>query len=123
MNKPNFTATGSTIAITLANGQQCTIDAKFPIIAVETSTDQEWLFIVTEPPPQHSQAENLLGIHLPQGQLVWRKAASKVRSRDNVYTQIRFSSTDGCLWAWDWDGYKTWIEPSTGQEKASHFLK
>jgi len=123
MNTVRFTATGSSLSITLPNGHQSTIDVQFPIIASEAPPDQDLLFIVTEPPPQHSQAENLLAIDLTQGKLLWSKKASKARSRENISTQIRFSPNDGCLLAWDWDGYKTWIDPTSGQEKASHFLK
>ncbi|MBC7699613.1 hypothetical protein [Aquabacterium sp.] len=123
MNSPLFTTTGASLSITLPDGHQAAIDTEFPIIATETSPDQRWLFIVTEPPPQHSQAENLLAFDLTQGQLIWRKKASKVRSRENIFTQVRFSPADGCLLAWDWDGYKTWIEPASGQERVSHFLK
>ena len=123
MIKANITTTGSTLFISHSDGHQSTIEFKFPIIATEKSPDQNWLFIVTEPSPEHSQAENLLAIDLTQCKLVWEKTASKIRSRNNIYTQIRFSLTDDCLLAWDWDGYKTWIDPVTGQEKASHFLK
>jgi hypothetical protein len=66
---------------------------------------------------------NLFCIDVYSGSILWTKGASKDRSKNNTYTEIRSKNDTEEILVWDWDGYRTVLDARTGEIKESHFFK
>lgn len=123
MSKHSITFSGHELVITQDDGRTDRMNMPHPVICIEDTTSDSWLFVVTDPPSNAVDAPNLFCIDWQNASIVWTKTADKTRSRNNVFTQARFNPETNTLTVWDWDGYKSIVNPANGQLLESHFFK
>lgn len=94
-----------------------------PIIALVESLASGRLFAVTDPPASANSTPNLFCIEGQGGSILWTKVADKSRSANNVFTQTRFAPDTQRLIVWDWDEYRSVLNPEDGQVLETRFVK
>lgn len=122
-SKHSIMFSGNELVIHQDDGRIDRMNLPHPIIAAEDAPNGSWLFVVTDPPSDAVNAPNLYCIDWQNASVVWTKAADKSRSRNNIFTQSRFDPETNTLTVWDWDGYKSVVNPANGQLIESHFFK
>lgn len=123
MSMHTITFSGHELVITQDNGHVNRMKLPHSIINVEDAPNSPWLFVVTDPPVSAEDTPNLFCIDSANASVIWAKSADKSRSANNIFTQSRFSPETTLLTAWDWDGYRSIIDPANGRLVESHFFK
>lgn len=122
MTLDTFTAAGTKITIQPHTGAPTTIDLGHPIRSAASATSSDLLFVLVDLPVHAAAQPNLFCIDKRTGKVDWALAAEKVRSKDNVYTELKLKDDRDVL-VWDWDGYRTVFDAASGARKESHFFK
>jgi len=81
------------------------------------------VLVLVESPATAALQPNLVCIDVKTGATLWSRAADKSRSRDNIFTSMRWDDGTNVLVVFDWDGYRSKFDTATGQLLESHFMK
>lgn len=109
--------------LTISNGPARHIQMTAPIIAGLGEPSDKFVLVLVEPPAGAGPQPNLFCISVATGTIVWSRGADTSRSRDNIYTSMHVHEDGACLVVFDWDGYRSKLEISSGKVVECLFLK
>lgn len=114
---------GQELTLTSVGGRTHRVRLPHPITNLIKSHGSGLLFAVTAPPTGTLNTPNLFCIDEPSGTILWTKEADKSRSANNVFMQTQFDPDTKRLIVWDWDGYRSVLNPEDGQVLETRFVK